>query len=106
MAHYAFLDDNFIVTEVIFGIDETELIEGLNPETWYGNYRGQVCKRTSYNSNIRYNYAGIGFTYDLDADAFIAPRPECGHKELFLNDLFKWNCQGCDLEFKRLRDEA
>jgi hypothetical protein len=76
MAHYAFLDDNNIVTEVIVGIDETELIEGLDPETWYGNFRGQVCKRTSYNSNYRKNYAGIGFTYDPVRDAFIAPEPE------------------------------
>ena len=98
MAHYAFLDENNIVTEIITGIDENELIEGLNPETWYGNYRGQKCIRTSYNSKIRYNYAGIGFTYDDGADAFIAPRPECGHKELFLNDKYKWNCQGCELE--------
>jgi hypothetical protein len=75
MAHYAFLDDNNIVTEVITGIDETELIEGLATETWYGNFRGQVCKRTSYNGNIRKNYAGIGFTYDAELDAFIAPKP-------------------------------
>jgi hypothetical protein len=75
MAHYAFLDENNIVTEVITGIDETELIEGLDTETWYGNFRGQVCKRTSYNGNIRKNYAGIGYTYDFDRDAFIAPKP-------------------------------
>ena len=75
MAHYAFLNENNIVTEVITGIDETELIEGLDPETWYGNFRGQVCKRTSYNGNIRKNYAGIGFAYDSARDAFIAPKP-------------------------------
>jgi hypothetical protein len=75
MAHYAFLDSENIVTEVIVGIDETELIEGLDPETWYGNFRGQVCKRTSYNANIRKNYAGIGFTYDAERDAFISPKP-------------------------------
>jgi hypothetical protein len=56
----------------------------------------------SYNGNIRYNYAGIGYTYDADADAFIAPRPECGHTELFLNDNFKWNCQRCELDAKQL----
>ena len=106
MAHYAFLDDNSIVTEVIVGVDETELIEGLDPETWYSNFRGQTCKRTSYNGKMRYNYAGIGFTYDAEADAFIAPRPTCGHKELFLNDLFRWNCQGCELEVKKMLDEA
>jgi hypothetical protein len=76
MAHYAFLDENNIVTEVITGIDETELIEGLHPETWYGNYRGQVCKRTSYHGNIRKNYAAKGFTYDETRDAFIAPKPD------------------------------
>ena len=75
MAHYAFLDADNVVTEVIAGIDETELIEGLLPETWYGNFRGQLCKRTSYNDNIRKNYAGIGFTYDTGRDAFIAPQP-------------------------------
>lgn len=75
MAHYAFLDSDNIVTEVITGIDETELIEGLNPETWYGNFRGQVCKRTSYNGNYRKNYAGIGYTYDAERDAFISPKP-------------------------------
>jgi len=93
MAHYAFLDDNSIVTEVITGKDETELIEGLEPETWYGNYRGQVCKRTSYNNNIRYNYAGVGYTYDATRDAFIAPKPDC-HPDLITLDeeTCCWNC--------------
>ena len=75
MAHYAFLDANNVVTEVITGVDETELIEGLNTETWYGNFRGQLCKRTSYNNNIRKQYAGIGYTYDADADVFVVPQP-------------------------------
>ena len=75
MAHYAFIDENNIVTEVITGIDETELIEGKDPETWYGEFRGQVCKRTSYSGSIRKNYAGIGFTYDEARDAFIPPKP-------------------------------
>jgi hypothetical protein len=75
MAHYAFLDDNNIVTEVIVGIDENESIEGKDPEIWYGEFRGQVCKRTSYNGKIRKNYAGIGFAYDETLDAFIAPKP-------------------------------
>jgi hypothetical protein len=87
MAHYAFLDENNIVTEVIKGIDETELIEGLDPETWYGNLRGQACKRTSYNGNIRFNYAGIGFTYDPVDDAFIAPKP---YESWILNDAKQW----------------
>ena len=75
MAHYAFLDSNNIVTEVITGIDETELIEGLDTETWYGNFRGQTCKRTSYNGNIRKQYCGIGYSYNADADVFVAPQP-------------------------------
>lgn len=76
MAHYAFLDENNIVTEVIVGVDETELIEGLDPETWYRNFRGQVCKRTSYNGKIRKNYAGVGYSYDAERDAFIPPKPD------------------------------
>ena len=73
MAHYAFLDENSTVTEVIVGIDETELIEGLSPEEWYGNFRGQRCVRTSYNHNIRGVYAGIGHFYDEANDVFVAP---------------------------------
>jgi hypothetical protein len=92
MAHYAFLDETNIVTEVIVGIDETEFIEGLDPETWYGNFRGQTCKRTSFNNKIRYNYASPGDTYDPIDDAFIAPMPQCGHEELLLNDLKRWEC--------------
>ena len=92
MAHYAFLDENNIVTEVITGIDETETIEGLDTETWYGNFRGQTCKRTSYNVShgkrihpetgllteepgFRKNYAGIGMSYSADLDAFIEVKP-------------------------------
>jgi hypothetical protein len=99
MAHYAFLNELNIVTEVITGIDETELIEGLDTETWYGNFRGQVCKRTSYNGNIRYNYAGIGYTYDPIDDAFIPPMPNCGHDDLTLNDLKRWECAACERDF-------
>lgn len=99
MAHYAFLDENNIVTEVIVGKDEGE--DGINWEQHYGNFRGQVCKRTSYNSrggvhysetgvspfdgsiipvpsgkaSFRKNYAGIGYTYDPVRDAFIPPKP-------------------------------
>lgn len=90
MAHYAFLT-NDIVTEVIVGKDETELIEELSPEEWYANFRGQTCVRTSYNGKIRYNFAGIGYTYDAIDDAFIAPAP-CEHAELILNDKKRWEC--------------
>jgi len=83
MAHYAFLDMQNIVTEVIVGKDETD-----GPTNWemhYGNFREQVCKRTSYNTRggvhtnggtpFRKNYAGIGYTYDESRDAFIPPKP-------------------------------
>jgi hypothetical protein len=85
MAHYAFLDENNIVTEVITGVDEDIVQTDLDGsqvggsseawETWYGNFRGQVCKRTSYNGNYRKNYAGTGYTYNEDRDAFIPPKP-------------------------------
>lgn len=75
MAHYAFLNENNVVTSVIVGIDETELIEGLNPETWYAQFRGQRCVRTSYNNRIRGHYAGIGHRYDDTLDIFVAPQP-------------------------------
>jgi hypothetical protein len=102
MAHYAFLNQNNIVTEVITGIDETETIEGLTPETWYGNFRGQVCKRTSYNNNYRFNYAGIGHTFDATKGtdgAFIAPKPTCGHIELTLDETTcRWVCTNSEHE--------
>lgn len=96
MAHYAFLNDNNIVTEVIPGKDENELLDGLTPEEWYGNYRGQTCVRTSYNGKIRYNYAGVGYTYDPIDDAFIAPMPECNHESLLLNNKKRWECEECE----------
>lgn len=83
MAHYAFLDESNIVTEVIVGKNEGE--EGTDWEVHYGNFRGQTCKRTSYNTQggvhtgggtpYRKNYAGIGYTYDEARDAFIPPKP-------------------------------
>jgi hypothetical protein len=76
MAHYAFLNENNIVTEVIVGRNETEVVDGISDwEAYYGQFRGQTCKRTSYNANIRKNYAGIGYTYDASRDAFIPPKP-------------------------------
>ena len=83
MAHYAFLDENNIVTEVIVGKNEGE--DGIDWQSQYSAIRGQVCKRTSYNTHggvhsgggtpFRKNYAGIGYTYDSARDAFIPPRP-------------------------------
>jgi hypothetical protein len=73
MAHYAFLNENNIVTEVIVGIDETDLTHDW--ETFYGELRNQVCKRTSYNNKIRGTYAAVGYSYNADEDIFIAPQP-------------------------------
>ena len=86
MAHYAFIDSNNIVTQVIVGRDEDDLADGITSwEDYYGNRHGQTCLRTSYNTHgnqhiaggtpYRGNYAGIGYTYDPDRDAFIAPEP-------------------------------
>jgi hypothetical protein len=83
MAHYAFINENNVVVEVIVGKDEGDM--GIDWETHYGEFRGLQCKRTSYNTlgNVhttggipfRKNYAGIGFTYDPIKDAFIPPKP-------------------------------
>ena len=83
MAHYSFLDENNIVTEVIVGKNEGE--DNTDWEVHYGNFRNQVCKRTSYNTSggihssggipYRKNYAGIGYIYDEQRDAFIPQKP-------------------------------
>jgi hypothetical protein len=99
MAHYAFLDENNIVTEVIPGRNEDEVVDDISDwEQWYGNFRGQVCKRTSYNTQggvhtlggqpYRKNYAGIGYSYDEARDAFIAPQPSESH--ILNEDTCQW----------------
>lgn len=77
MAHYAFLDENNIVTEVIVGRNEDEVVDGISDwEAHYAEFRtGLTCKRTSYNNNIRKRYAGIGYSYDPVLDIFLAPQP-------------------------------
>lgn len=75
MAHYAWLNENNIVVNVTVGVDETELINGLDTETFYSQATGYNIKRTSYNNKIRKQYAGIGFKYDPIADVFITPQP-------------------------------
>lgn len=75
MAHYAYLDDNNIVVAVTVGKEETELIDGLDTETYYALGTPYTVKRTSYNGNIRKQYAGIGYTYNPVADVFIEPQP-------------------------------
>ena len=87
MAHYAYLDENNVVVAVIVGKDETELIDGLDTETYYAQGTPYKVKRTSYNGNIRKNYAGIGYKYDADADVFIAPQP---YPSWLLDENFDW----------------
>jgi len=87
MAHYAFIDENNIVVEVIVGRDENDLPDDvLSWESYYGEFRGMTCLRTSYNTYLDVNgvsqhreggtpfrgtFAGIGYTYDPDADVFV-----------------------------------
>ena len=106
MAHYAYLNDTNTVVMVTVGKDETELIDGLDTETYYAQGTPYTVKRTSYNGKIRYNYAGVGYMYDPIDDAFIAPMPECGHNELLLNDLKRWECETCEAAFKQISDPA
>jgi hypothetical protein len=75
MAHYAYLDENNIVITVIVGKDETELIEGLDPEIYYAQGTDFTVKRTSYNAKIRGKFASIGDSYNADEDIFIEPQP-------------------------------
>jgi hypothetical protein len=86
MAHYAFLNGDGIVTQVIVGRNENDLPDGITSwEAYYGNRHNQTCRRTSYNTRanqhllggipFRGNYAGIGYRYDDNLDAFIPPQP-------------------------------
>jgi hypothetical protein len=87
MAHYAYLDNNNIVVAVIVGKDETELIDGLDTETYYAQGTLYTVKRTSYNNKIRKQYAGIGYKYDTDADVFISPQP---YQSWTLDEHYNW----------------
>jgi hypothetical protein len=100
MAHYAFIDENNIVVDVITGRDEDDLVEGVTSwETYYGERRGLRCLQTSYNTvggvhafggtPLRGNYAGLGFTYDEALDAFIPPK---AYNSWVLDEAtYKWN---------------
>ena len=87
MAHYAYLDENNIVVAVTVGKDEAELIDGLDTETYYAQGTPYTVKRTSYNNNIRKQYAGIGYSYNPVNDVFIAPQP---YSSWSLDDNFDW----------------
>jgi len=100
MAHYAYLDENNLVIDVIVGKDESELIDGLDTETYYAKGTKYTVKRTSYNAKIRGNYAGIGFTYLPLEDIFMPPK--C-HTEAILNSKFaKWECTNTDHDIKEI----
>jgi hypothetical protein len=88
MAHYAFLDENNIVTQVIVGRNEDEVVDGISDwESYYSEIVGQRCLRTSYNNNIRKKYASIGDTYNEIADVFISPKP---YASWSLNENYDW----------------
>lgn len=88
MAHYALINSDNIVVQVITGVDENVIQTDLDgsqvggsSEAWEQFYaslpwfENLYCKRTSYNGNIRGNYAGPGYMYDKEFDVFIAPKP-------------------------------
>ena len=87
MAHYAYLDSNNKVVTVIVGKDETELINGLDTETYYAQGTDYTVKRTSYNNRIRKQFAGIDYLYDPVVDIFIAPQP---YPSWSLDERFDW----------------
>jgi len=89
MAHYAFIDSNNKVVEVITGRNEDEIVDGIsNWEEWYGQFRGLKCLRTSYNNRIRHKFAQIGDFYDEVNDVFIAPQP---YASWTLNENYDWD---------------
>jgi hypothetical protein len=99
MAHYAYLENN-IVIDVIVGKDESELIDDLDTETYYAQGTPYLVKRTSYNSKIRGNFAGLGYTYLPLEDIFMPPK--C-HDEAVLNaKSAKWDCENLDHDYKTL----
>jgi hypothetical protein len=104
MSHWAEIDNNSKVLRVLVGDNNDPA--GDEGYQWLIDNLGGTWIKTSYNGNIRYNYAGIGYTYDPIDDAFIAPSPECGHDSLLLNDVKRWECADCEAEAKSLSDPA
>jgi hypothetical protein len=111
MAHFVELDENNIVIQSIVVNNDVILDESGNESEALGivfckNLLGGRWIQTSYNSKIRYNYAGIGYTYDPIDNAFIAPMPECGHDTLLLNAQKRWECESCAAETLQSRTTA
>ena len=94
MSHFAEIDSNNKVIRVIVGDNNDPA--GDEGYQWIVDNLGGTWIKTSYNSKIRYNFAGTGFTYDPIDDAFIEPMPECGHNTLILNDKKRWECAECE----------
>lgn len=104
MSHWAELDQDSKVIRVLVGDNNDPA--GDEGYQWLIDNLGGTWIKTSYNGNIRFNYAGIGYNYDPIDDAFIAPMPECGHDSLLLNDLKRWECVTCEAEAKQVSDPA
>jgi hypothetical protein len=90
MSHFAEIDSDNKVIRVLVGDNNDPA--GDEGYSWLIDNLGGTWIQTSYNGNIRYNYAAIGYTYDVIDDAFIPPMPNCGHPELLLNELKQWEC--------------
>ena len=90
MSHWAEIDENNIVIRVLVGDNNDP--NGDEGYQWLLDNLGGTWVKTSYNSKIRYNYAGIGYSYDLDEDAFIAPKPECHESVVFDEQTCTWSC--------------
>ena len=100
MAHFAELDENNVVKQVIVVANEELLDDGVESEIkgvafcqllFNGNWI-----QTSYNNNIRFNYAGIGYTYDESRDAFIAPKANCHTEEVLDETTCRWTCSNAE----------
>jgi hypothetical protein len=104
MSHFAELDENNIVIRVLVGDNNDP--NGDEGYQWFINNLGGNWVQTSYNNNFRYNFAGIGFSYDPVADAFIEPMPTCGHETVLLNNLKRWECETCAAEIMQSRTTA
>ena len=98
MSHWAELDADNKVLRVLVGDNNDPA--GDEGYSWLIDNLGGTWIKTSYNGNIRYNFAGVSYSYDPIDDAFIAPAP-CEHSELTLNQLKRWECQTCANEFEQ-----
>jgi hypothetical protein len=99
MSHFAEIDENNKVIRVL--VCDNNDPNGDEGYQFLVDNLGGSWVQTSYSSSFRFNFAGVGFTYDPIDDAFISPMPECDHDELQLNNLKRWECKSCDDDFKQ-----